>query len=115
MNNLLKDHRAVLQYVRTLKGVNGERTDKKRPRGRPVGLVIVWQANNGRLKVGYSKQNRVDRWDRDEGLKTALRRAVFVDDEDAVDDLLQKAPTGLPAVILRTIRQARRYFTRSDS
>ncbi len=56
----------LVQYIR----------DRKQ---RPVGVVVAYRSNQGLVKVGYSKCNPEDHFDKREGLNMALKRAVPVD------------------------------------
>lgn len=85
---LVKQKRGIVQYVR----------DRKR---NPVGIVVVYKANSGLLKVGYSRCHKDDTFDRAAGYHTALQRAVDIGDVTPV--YLQGVPHGFAKVISEAI------------
>jgi hypothetical protein len=96
MKNLIEQRRVVIKYVR----------DRER---NPVGVVLVYKANNGIIKLGYSKCDRFDRFNQKTGLYIAFKRA-FPLDELAEEDFAFM-PTAVVQVARETVKKARRYFS----
>jgi hypothetical protein len=72
---------------------------------RPQGLILVYRANNGDIKVGFSKCHPNDRWDRKQALIVAFQRAVPVKEAGSL-----LAPRGFRRHIDRAILMAGPLF-----
>jgi hypothetical protein len=104
---LLKEKRVVIGYLRS-RGPKDQATS----RGRPVGVTLVWKANNQQLKVGWTKHNPNDPYDRGEGFRRALSRGVPLEQLGVLLRTPWVGPVAeLKAVVQETLERAQRYFT----
>jgi hypothetical protein len=109
VTQLLAQRRLVIEYLR----VPGDPGTTGKTRGRPTGVVLVWKANDGTLKLGWAKHNPKDPYDRREGLRRALARGRRL--VDVAGELETPWPGPGPTaeikpVIESTIQRALRYF-----
>lgn len=106
VRKLLKERRLVIEYAR-----ERQPSDPPESRGRPVGVVLVWRANNGKVKVGTASHNPKDPYDQEQGYRIALARGVDVEDMLLKLKLpWSQSAKRLKPVVERAISRAIEYF-----
>lgn len=96
--------KSLVQYVRTKKG-------------QPKGTMVAYRGDDNKIYVGYSLCNsKVDKFDRQIGMRKAVERALTQDkyDDVTLKNFVDKIPQSVVKPLDAFLERAERFFKSED-